>query len=273
MNKQNKTIASIPEISKTDILVLCGGLGERLRSVIGNGQKVMATVSGQPFLDLLLRDLIHQGCKRVILLTGYKAETIIDYYRKKKFPLSIEFSLELEPLGTGGAIKNAESLIKSNPFIVMNGDSFCSTNYQEFLEYHARRQAAGSIVVTKLENRSDYGTIVLDEKNRIIDFQEKVKSDNLKQTPEAKSFTPPGRVKNSFYVNAGIYCFNKTILAGMPKGKFSLEREFIPKSLAKEFYGFVIDQPLTDIGTPQRYEKAQTELNNNFLDKKLPTNK
>src|SRR5436190_1505274 len=127
------------DLNKIDVAILCGGLGKRLRPTIGESPKVMAQVNGQPFLDLVLDYLYGQGSRRVILLTGYKAEVIEQYYRQNSRQLTIEFSREMKPLGTGGALKQAQGLIKSDPFILMNGDSFCKLDYRAFLDFHFQK--------------------------------------------------------------------------------------------------------------------------------------
>lgn len=231
------------ELANIDVLILCGGLGKRLRSEIGESQKVMAKIADQPFLDILLKDLSRQGFKRVILCTGYQAHLILEYYRTNDFGLQIEFSQENKPLGTGGAVKLAREMVGSNPFLVLNGDVYNVIDYQKFLKFYNSQKARVSIVVSAMEDNRDFGTITLDEQKRVTNFQEKIKSDGTK------------------YVNAGIYCFQKNIFQLMPdQEKFSLELDFFPKITGDGFYGFVIKDSFLDIGTPERYKKAQQEL-------------
>ena len=230
-------------LSNIDVSILCGGLGKRLRSEIGESQKVMAKVGDDPFLDILLKDLSQQGFKRVILCTGFQAQTLEDYYRKNNLGLTIEFSREKEPLGTGGAVKLTQTLVQSDPFVVMNGDCYSEVNYQKLVEFYRAKKARIAMVVTKTEDAKDFGTITLDDKKRIISFQEKIAGTGVK------------------YINTGIYCFEKNIYASMPpQPAFSLEMDVFPKWAGKEFYGFEIDRGFIDIGTPERYKKAQQML-------------
>src|SRR5437867_9902403 len=180
----------------------------------------MAKVNDQPFLDILIKELSRQGFKRFILCTGFHAQDIENYYRKNNFGLTIEFSRENEPLGTGGAIKLARSRVKSDPFLVLNGDCYNVVDYAKLLNFHRNKKSRISMVVVAIEDGRDFGTITLDGQKRILDFKEKVKAEGIK------------------YINAGIYCFQKDIFNLMPaQDKFSLEIDFFPKQAGKDFYG------------------------------------
>ena len=113
-----------------DFLILCGGLGTRLRAVTGETPKVMAQVQGEPFLDFLIRYLVKQGAKRIILCAGYKVEALKSHYQKIFKDIDLMFSVEPEPLGTGGALKNAQSLVKSEYVLGLNGDCFTPVDYR-----------------------------------------------------------------------------------------------------------------------------------------------
>ena len=226
-----------------DAVILCGGLGKRLRPVIGGSPKVMAKIGDRPFLDLILDSLQKQGLQRVILSTGYNADIIEGYYRKKKGDLSIEFSREDIPLGTGGAVKYARNLIKSDPFLVLNGDSFCSVDFRQFIHFHLSKRACGTIVLSKTDETQDFGAITIDHSNKIVNFQEKVDEASTQ------------------YVNAGIYCFRNDIFDFMPEEQtFSIEKDFFPKVVQHDLYGFVSEEDFIDIGTPQRYSQAKQLL-------------
>ncbi len=230
-------------LQNIDAVILCGGLGKRLRSVIGDRQKVFAQLNGEPFLDIILRFLKKQGIKRVILLTGFGAEEIEGYYQNKSFGLEISFSKEKTPLGTGGAIKKAKRLIHSNTFFLLNGDSICLADLKELLQFHQQKKSLATVVVSSVEDSKDYGGIVMDKDSRITAFVEKGSGVRLKN------------------VNAGIYCFDKSIFSSMPKkNKFSMEYDFFPKLINKNFYGFKTKRKFYDIGTPERFAFAQEVL-------------
>ncbi len=230
-------------LSKTDAVILCGGQGKRLQPVVSTTSKVMADVSGRPFLDILITHLKKQGIRRVILCTGHKAEQVEDYYRKNPQGLTFEFSRESDPLGTGGALKNAWYFIESEPFLVFNGDSFCAVDLDALLDFHQSKFARASVVISRAQDVSAFGNIFLDDDVKVVKFREK----------------DPGQGGHG--VNAGVYCFNEDILLSMPDTKrFSLEQDVFPALVGKGFYGFCVDQQFYDIGTPERYEAARQAL-------------
>ncbi|MBN1870601.1 MAG: nucleotidyltransferase family protein [Candidatus Omnitrophica bacterium] len=230
-------------INDCDGAILCGGLGTRLRNVIGDTPKVMAEVNGHPFLDKIITHLKKEGIPRVVLCTGYKAGTVESYYREHNFGLTIDFSREHEPLGTGGALKNARGHILSDPFFVLNGDSFLPADLQAFLDFHKEKHALASILIAQADWAKDFGSIQIDGTGRLKGFSEK------------KDSALPS------WVNAGIYCFNQEVFSYMPKGRnFSLETDLFPKLVGTKFYGYRSDQKFMDIGIPQRYQSIKQDM-------------
>lgn len=231
------------DLASIDTLILCGGLGNRLRAAIGQKQKVMAEINGRPFLDLIINHIKDQGLRRVILGTGYRSQGVERYYQQHNPGLSIEISREGEPLGTGGAVKNAEPFILSDPFFVLNGDSFCPADYGRLLDFHCSRRARVTIVVSQVGDAKDYGTIRMDAQQQILSFDEKKNQSGRK------------------LVNAGIYCFNRDVLSLMAWGNtFSLERDLFPSLRKEELAGFVTPEEFYDIGTPERFSRVQQTL-------------
>lgn len=231
------------DTKEIDVVLLCGGVGERLRPMVNNLPKPMALINNRPFLDILIDYVTSFGFRRFILCIGYLGNIIKRYYRNRKFPFEILFSEEKRPLGTAGAIKNAQTLIQSSPFLVMNADSLCQVDLEKFLDFHLDKNALVSIVLTKMKDTTDYGTVTLGDSQHILGFNEKSNSnkDNL--------------------VSAGIYLFQREVPSLIPTNKkFSLEKDFFPKVLDKQFYGFVIKKKFIDIGTPERYKKAKKLL-------------
>ena len=194
-----------------DVVLLCGGQGTRLRQVVSDRPKSMVTINNRPFLDLLIQYFRTFGIRRFILCTGYKAEIIQSYYSQRYKDIEIIFSHEQTPLGTAGAVKNAEPLIQTDPFLVANGDSFCRVDLVDFLQFHQSRQALLSLVVTQSNNPDDYGSVLLDQEGRIVSFSEK-------QAGQRKSA-----------VSAGLYLFKQKTLKYIPEQtKVSLEYEIFP---------------------------------------------
>jgi len=226
--------------------VLCGGLGTRLRSVVSDRPKSMALVSGVPFLELILRQLRQQGVSEVVLGTGYKAEQIEEYFQNgAALDLKIRYSQEREPLGTGGALKLAESFLH-DPILVLNGDSFVEWNLVAMRELSVKKDASIAMVLQAVPDVSRYGSVALDAEGRVTGFVEK------------GSRTGPG------LINAGVYLLRKEIVRDLAAGKpISLEREVFPQFLGRNFYGIISHGTFIDIGIPADLERAQTVLRSN----------
>ncbi len=223
-------------------MILCGGLGTRLRSVTGDAPKVMAEVQGEPFLDFLIRYLVKQGARRVILCAGYKAESLAAHYKEKFRDISIEMSIEPSPLGTGGAFKNAEKFIKSDVVFGLNGDCFTPVKYALMLGFHQQQKALMTLAGVRVEGNKDFGTIQMNDRDEVLAFKEKFATADVQ------------------YISAGIYCFRRELFNEMPAGKFSIEYDLFPKLIGKGFFGYKVDAPFIDIGTPERFEWAKKHL-------------
>lgn len=230
-----------------DAIILCGGLGERLRSVISDRPKVLAGMGGgnKVFMDIVLETILQYGFKNIILSTGHLKEQIRNRYMHYHHnACNITFSEEDMPLGTGGALKNAERLVKSSPFLVMNGDSICNVNLTEFIEFHVNRDSFLSMVLVRSDEPEDYGNVEIDDLTRITGFKEKCPT------------------RKPSLINAGIYLMQRNVFSDMPeKTGFSLERDFFPNILDRGCYGFVTESELIDIGTPDRYRNAVWRYN------------
>jgi NDP-sugar pyrophosphorylase family protein len=218
-------------------------MGTRLRAVVDDRPKPMAEISNRPFLDILIDSFCEFGLRRFILCVGYMSEKIRDYYCSRSGARRFVISDERKPLGTGGAIKNAAELIRSDSFLVANGDSFCSVDLGAFYDFHSARNAAMSMVVTESQNTGDCGRVSLDASQAIVSFEEK------------------NRQSQSRYTNAGIYLFRREILSLIPDDtKSSLEHDLFPKLIERGCYGLVTDGRLFDIGTPERFAMAIKHL-------------
>jgi mannose-1-phosphate guanylyltransferase len=228
-----------------DAVVLCGGMGLRLQSVIGEAPKGMAEVAGRPFLELLLRQLCRHGFQRAILAVGYQRDAIRMHFGDHAFGLEIVYSEETYPLGTGGALRNAVEHITSDSLLVMNGDSYTNVDLTHFLDHCRETAADAGVVVVPADGRSDCGFALLDADGRMVGFNEN-------QAPVDAS-----------YVNAGIYLLSRQMLLDVPTVEaVSLERELLPRWLreGKKIKGFIYSGECVDIGTPERYTLAQSAL-------------
>jgi len=233
------------KISSLETLVLCGGLGTRLKSQLPpDTPKILAHINGRPFIKYFFHYLENQGIKKIILCTGYGHSAIQEWVNKKyDGEMVIRCSLEEKPLGTGGAIKNAGKMIDSDTFFVINGDTFFNLDYTTFLNSFLKKEATGAVALCKKSDPSDYGTIKLDSENRVVLYEEKTTSSNSHNL-----------------INAGIYLFKKNVLNDIPSNiKSSLEYDIIPKIIRKNkslIYGFQYPDDFIDIGTPKNYQIA-----------------
>lgn len=231
-------------MNNIDIVILCGGKGERLKKIAGGIPKPMMRIRNKPFLDFLINYYVTFGLKRFILCTGYNAGYIKRYYKRQKLGkgVSILFSKEKGSLDTAGAVKNAEKFIKSDNFLVVNGDSFCPLNLRKLIRFHRRKSALITMVVAMVKDPKDFGSVVLDKSNKIAEYKEK-------------------KCSAGSFVNAGIYLFRKEALSMLPRNaRYSLEKEFFPRLAGKNMFGYINEKQFMDIGTPERYELAKIAL-------------
>lgn len=245
----HKTIFN--NLDDIDVVILCGGFGTRLRSAVDDRPKVLANIGNRTFIDILIDNIKVYGLKNIILCVGYLKEQIKNHFNNDYKDYNIRFSDENTPLGTGGALKNTMSLINSDPFMVMNGDSICKTNYQDFYNFHINKDAILSMVLAKSKTHQDFGNVILDQSQRIIKYQEK---ENINYKKDKVNN------KDKYLVNAGIYLVRKDIFSYMPNNdQFSLEYNFFPKlidNISNKCFGFITECELIDIGTPERYKRA-----------------
>jgi NDP-sugar pyrophosphorylase family protein len=226
---------------KIKAVLLVGGLGTRLKSVVASTPKPLAAVGGRPFLELLVRQLRHQEIRRIVMCTGYLAQEVESQLGDgRKWDLTIEYSKESQPMGTAGAIKLAEPLLSDeSDFLVMNGDSFIDVDFQELIQFHRRNNGIASVAVLRIRNEQRYGTVQVTPEGRVTGFKEKTDGD------------PAG------LINAGIYVFNRRILDCIPHGNVSLEKDIFPSVLDQGIYTLEQHGVFIDIGTPEDYARAQ----------------
>lgn len=222
--------------------ILAGGFGTRLRSKVSDLPKSMAPVAERPFLEWQLMLLKAQGITDIVLCVGYLAEKIVDYFGDgSRLGISIDYSVEKEPLGTAGAILNASKFI-DNTFLLLNGDTFFDVDYRGLLDFHEGKEALMSLSLAMVDDASRYGAVRVDINNRIVGFSEK--------SPDVHEFG---------YINGGVYAIEPALLSHIAAGKaVSLENDVIPNIISKEpVFGYVSDGFFIDIGTPESYEVAQ----------------
>jgi NDP-sugar pyrophosphorylase family protein len=235
------TESAIASLDRVTAVLLVGGLGTRLRQVIHTTPKPLATIGRASFLELLLRQLRHQGIRHVVMCTGYLGEQVTKQFGTgAAWDLEIEYSQEPHPLGTAGAVKFAEALTHgASDFVVMNGDSFIEMDLRHFLRFHQERGGMATLAVRRVEDASRYGLVHVGGNGKVAEFAEKSNS-NI-----------PG------LVNAGAYVFNREVLRHIPAGRCSLELDVFPKLVAYGVYALEQQGTFIDIGTPEDYSRAQ----------------
>jgi len=234
------------DLSRIDTVVLCGGKGRRLRRLVSDRPKPLADFGGVPFLGLLMDYCALFGLRRFVLCAGYKGEMVRRAARRMGRSASrVRCVLEKSARGTGGAVAGARRLIKSDPFIVLNGDSFCGADLGRLLAFHRRKRAGVSIVVVPSRRTAGRGNVVLGSSGRIVSFEEKGRS---RRPGDRRSFD-----------NTGVYMMDRAVLRRMPKPPFSLERDFFPRLIRSggRVYGRIERKPLIDFGTPAGYRRAR----------------
>jgi D-glycero-alpha-D-manno-heptose 1-phosphate guanylyltransferase len=230
-----------------EAIILAGGLGTRLRSVIADKPKCMAPVAGKPFLHYLISFLQKNKIGNFIFSVGYMHEIIEEYLKENYQQLHYKISLEEEPLGTGGDIKMACKKTSQKDVLICNGDTLYKIDCNSLSKFHEEKNAVCSLSLKPMINFDRYGIVELNEDNSIKSFKEK-------------------QFYGSGLINGGIYALNiaEFIKENLPE-KFSFEKDYLEKNIRSKnqrstLFGQVQDEYFIDIGIPEDYKKAQVEL-------------
>ena len=227
-------------LSELTVALLAGGLGTRLRPSVPDVPKVIAEVRGRPFLSYVFDQLAAAEAKHVVVCTGYSGEQIRETFGDSCGALSLVYSHEPTPRGTAGALRWALPLLKSDPVLVMNGDSFCESDLMSFWEWHSQRRVDASMLTTWVHDTDRYGKVATDLDGKVLSFEEKG-GDGC-----------PG------WINAGSYLFSQRFLLSIPLNGFtSLEREVLPRWIGRGLSAYQTQGRFIDIGTPDGYQSAQ----------------
>lgn len=222
----------------TPVIILAGGFGTRLSAVVRDVPKPMAPINGKPFLHYVFKELQHQKIKSVVLSVGHLKEVIQDFFCSTYLGIDIQYAIEEEPLGTGGGIKHAFSFVEDDAF-VLNGDTFFDIDLSKL----KNKDVDISIALKPMFNFDRYGTVELNDENRIISFHE-------------KKYCEHG------LINGGVYYFKKSLFDKIETAKkFSFEKDILEKHLDElQIQGTVFDNYFIDIGIPEDYNKAQEDF-------------
>lgn len=226
----------------TEAIVLAGGFGKRLQSVISDIPKPMAPVAGKPFLKFVLDYLLDQKVKHCVLAVGHKRESIIEYFGGLYKELKISYSKEDDPLGTGGGIKKAFEKLHGEKCFILNGDTFFKVDLALLEEFHHDKNSQLSMALKPMINFDRYGTVEINDENKVIQFRE-------------KKYVREG------LINGGVYLMEKSFIPKKMKEKFSLEKDLLELEVAKgKIYGQISTNYFIDIGVPDDYEKAKNDF-------------
>ena len=224
-------------------IILAGGFGTRLKSILDNCPKPMAPINGIPFLEILLKNLSKNGFKRIVLSLYYQADMITSYFKNSFSGMEIVYAIEPYPLGTGGAIKNSFTKVKEDHVYVLNGDTFMDLNYSD-IEMIWKKNKLNIVVLKEISDVSRYGLVKVDGKY-IKSFSEKLKS-------------------GCGLINAGVYILNKDIFQNKKiEDVFSFEKDFLNQEVKnKRILYYKSEGLFIDIGIPEDYHNAQNLLGN-----------
>ena len=226
-----------------EAIILAGGLGTRLQEAVPDLPKVMAPVNGQPFLSFVIDHLRRQGVNHFIFSLGYQWAVVQDFLQKNYPKLDFSIVIEESPLGTGGAIQKALDKTKTQNVVITNGDTLFEANLQELFSFHKEKQAECTLALKPMKDFGRYGVVEINAAGQIDSFKEK--------QPYKEGL-----------INGGVLVLNKTAFLNknLPE-KFSFEKDYLEHFCGEgKFYGSVQNQYFIDIGIPEDYKKAQSDL-------------
>ena len=230
-----------------EAILLVGGFGTRLRPLTNHRPKPMLPIASLPVTEHQLAMARRAGIKRIVLATSYMSEVFIPYFGDgSKWGMEIKYAVEKEPLGTGGAIRNAaKELAGDQQIVIFNGDVLSSHNLRSQIDLHISNNADVTLHLTPVEDARAYGCVPTDADGRVTAFLEKM--DNP--------------VTNT--INAGCYVFDKSVIDSIPENEIvSVERQTFPQLIEanKKVMGFIEKAYWLDIGTPNALIKGSRDL-------------
>jgi NDP-sugar pyrophosphorylase family protein len=237
-------LQNAPCLATLDVLVIAGGLGTRIQPILGDTPKLLAPIGGRPYLAYLLDWLRDFGAKRIVLSLGHRAQAVVDFLDRHKSSYedqSVVTVTEPRPLGTAGAIRFARPNLRTDPVLVMNGDSFVDADLCAFVAHHRRAQAKATLLCTEVDDAGRYGRIELDGEGRIRGFNEK--------DPD---------LHGRSIVSAGVYLFSATLLDEIAASSAtSLEHDVFTRAPSGSLNAFAGRFAFIDIGTPESLKLAE----------------
>jgi len=228
-------------------VILVGGEGTRLRPLTYSTVKAMVPILNKPFIEHLVNHLSSHNIEEIILALGYKPDSIRSYFgNANQMNTKLVYSVESTPLGTAGAVKNAEQHIK-DVFFILNGDVFTDIDLSEMLKFHKKKHAMVTIALTPVDDPTRFGVVETDGQQRITRFIEK----------------PGWQQVTSHLINAGIYILEPEVLKHIPAGEHCMfEHDVFPKLLSEgdPVFSYATDCYWIDMGTPEKYLQLSRDL-------------
>ncbi len=223
-------------------IVLAGGAGTRLSTVVSDVPKPMAPINGRPFLEILLGHLIGQGVIAIVLAVGHKFEVIQRHFGSSWRGAAIRYCIEDQPLGTGGALKQALAEAEYARAFALKGDSYCAVDLQSLQAAH--RDAALTLALKRVDDVGRFGAVEIDADARIVAFREK------------------SIAAGSGLINAGVYLLERSLFrCAPPSPRFSFETDIMQRHFSSVVMrGMITDAAFIDIGLPEEFQRAQAVL-------------
>ncbi len=250
-------------------IIIAGGAGTRLRPLTYSRPKPLIPVVNRAFLEYQVALLKRHGIDEVIFCTNYMADKIQGHFGDgSKFGVSMRYAIEDTPLGTAGAIKNAQNLTGRDTFVVLNGDVLTDFDLSEIIRFHKDNHALVTLTLKDVPSPSPYGVIITDEHGRVREFREP--SEATKKMLAANPNMEPTGID---YINAGIYIMEPEALDAIPTGRpVSIERETYPQLLeqGKPVFAFAATGYWLDIGRPEQYRQATDAILNHEITVEVP---
>lgn len=234
-------------MSLREAIILAGGFGTRLRTVVSDVPKPMAPVSKRPFLEYLLDFWIGEGVESFILAVGYRHESVMDHFGFSYRGIPIDYSIETDPKGTGGGLfLSIEKIRNDKPFFIVNGDTFFPLDSSSVLRFHQKNKSKFTIVLKEMPSNERYGTVCLRKDFRI------------------ERFFPPGKGEAPYLINGGVYLTNRAFIKEQKEkweraSQISLENFLFPKWIDERelIFGVRDSGEFIDIGIPEDYIRCQ----------------
>lgn len=247
-------------------LILAGGAGTRLRPLTYHRPKPMVPIANKPILQYQMELLRRHGINDIVLCVGASTDSVRDYFGKgDALGIRIHYSVEDTPLGTAGAIRNAEQFLKDGSVLIMNGDGLVDYDLSAVIGFHKNKNADATIGLMKVPAPTPCGIVKMDDDSRVTSFEEPDKEQKKILGTEADA-------TGYALVNAGVYIISAELLGSIPTGlEFSIEREFFPSVIEndRKVYASLLRGKGLDIGAPSQYLNAHHELLSGRIDAEI----